>query len=50
MQKRMSTRLLKLKSEKGKQELSDGKTIGGRGKLTAIAIQQISIYYGLSIR
>lgn len=50
VQKRMSTRLLKLKSKKGRQELSDGKTIGGRGRLTGAAIKQISIYYGLAIR
>lgn len=50
VQKRMSTRLIKLKAKKGKQLLSDKKTIGGRGRLTGAAIKQISIYYGLAIR
>lgn len=50
VQKRMSTRLLTLKHKTGKQLLSDGLTIGGRGRLTGVAIKQIAIYYGLAIR
>lgn len=50
VQKRMGTRLRTLKSKKGKSKLSDGKTIGGRGRLTDAAIKQITTYYGLAIR
>jgi hypothetical protein len=49
VQKRMGKRLLNLKATtKGK--LSDGKTIGGRGRLTETKIKQIQKYYGLAIR
>lgn len=40
----------KTKNQKGRQELSDGKTIGGHRRLTGVAIEQIAIYYGLAIR
>ena len=49
IQKRMGKRLLNLKSStKGK--LADGKTIGGRGRLTEAVIKRIQIYYGYAIR
>lgn len=49
VQKRMAKHLLKLKaSTKGK--LDDGKTIGGRGRLTEVKIKQLQRYYGLAIR
>ena len=49
VQKRMGKHLLKLKSStKGK--LKDGKTIGGRGRLTEAKIKQLQRYYGLAIR
>ena len=49
VQKRMRKRLLNLKSvTKGK--LSDGKTIGGKGRLTEAIIKKIQRYYGLAIR
>ena len=49
VQKRMGKHLLKLKSStKGK--LDDGKTIGGRGRLTDAKIKQLQRYYGLAIR
>ncbi len=45
----MGKRLLNLKSStKGK--LADGKTIGGRGRLTEAVIKRIQIYYGYAIR
>lgn len=50
VQKRMGTRLRNLKSKSGKQKLSDGLTIGGRGRLTGSAIQRITTFYGLAIR
>ena len=49
VQKRMGKHLMNLKATtKGK--LSDGKTIGGRGRLTEEKIKQIQRYYGLAIR
>ena len=49
VQKRIGKRLLNLKSvTKGK--LADGKTIGGRGRLTEAIIKKIQRYYGLAIR
>ena len=49
VQKQMGKHLLKLKGNtKGK--LSDGKTIGGKGRLTEAKIEQLQRYYGLAIR
>ncbi|KAL7296829.1 hypothetical protein TKK_0010226 [Trichogramma kaykai] len=48
--KRMGTRLRNKKKDCGKNVLSDVKTIGGRGRLTAVAIDQLSSYYTLAIR
>ncbi|XP_028419014.1 uncharacterized protein LOC114544628 [Dendronephthya gigantea] len=49
VQKRMGKNLLNLKATtKGK--LADGKTIGGRGRLTEEKIKKIQRYYGLAIR
>ena len=49
VQKRMGKHLMNLKATtKGK--LEDGKTIGGRGRLTEEKIKQIQRYYGLAIR
>lgn len=50
IQKRMGSRLRKLKKSLGKEKLEDGKTIGGRGRLTDSAIIQIQNYFGLAIR
>ena len=50
VQKRMGTRLRNLKKSMGKTKLKDGKTIGGRGRLTATQIDQIQTYYGNAIR
>lgn len=50
VQKRMGTRLRKLiKDMKGKK-LSDGKPIGGRGRLTKEEVDKLQLYYGLAIR
>ena len=48
VQKRLGTRLRKLKS--GKKKLSDGKGIGGRNRLTDKMIDTMQNYYGLAIR
>lgn len=49
VQKRMGKALLNLKSTT-KGRLSDGKTIGGRGRLTDVKIKDIQRQYGLAIR
>lgn len=49
-EKRMSSRLTKIKSKMGRNQMSDGKTIGGRGRLTDTAIKLIQKFYGLAIR
>lgn len=50
IQKRMGSHLRKLKSKFGKTKISDGKTIGGHGRLTGAAINIIQLYYGLAIK
>ena len=49
VQKRMGKRLLNLKA-RNKEKLADGKTLGGRGRLTEAVIKKIQRYYGLAIR
>ena len=49
VQKRMGKHLLNLKT-KTKGKLADGKSIGGRGRLSEEKIKQIQKYYGLAIR
>lgn len=50
VQKRTGTRLRNLKKKVGKSKLSDGKTMGGKGRLTNAGINEIQKYYGLAIR
>ncbi|GFX90505.1 uncharacterized protein TNCV_4335091 [Trichonephila clavipes] len=50
VQKRMGTRLRKLKLVYSKNKLSDGKTIGGNGRLTDSLIDKLAHYYGNAIR
>ncbi|GFX92321.1 uncharacterized protein TNCV_1112481 [Trichonephila clavipes] len=50
VQKRMGTRLRKLKLVYSKKKLSDGKTIGGKGRLTDSLIDKLAHYYGKAIR
>lgn len=50
VQKRMGMRLRNLIKSLGRQTLSDGKGIGGRGRLTAQIIDGLSSYYGKAIR
>ena len=50
IQKRLGSRLRKLKASYGKKKLADGKTIGGRGRLTEKLIDTMQNYYGLAIR
>ena len=48
IQKRMGTRLRKLKSSGIK--CSDGKSVGGKGRLTDRLIDKLTVYYGNAIR
>ena len=50
VQKRVGGRLRNLKSKYRKKKLSDGKGIGGRGRLTDKMIDTMQNYYGLAIR
>ncbi|GFS70833.1 uncharacterized protein TNCV_2897711 [Trichonephila clavipes] len=50
VQSRMGTRLRKLKLVYIKNELSDGKTIGGKGRLTDSLIDKLAHYYGNAIQ
>ncbi|GFU76144.1 uncharacterized protein TNCV_206881 [Trichonephila clavipes] len=50
VQKRMGTRLRKLKLIYSKKKFSDGKTIGGKGRLTDSLIDKLAHYYGNAIR
>ena len=50
VQKRLGTRLRKLKSKLGTRKLKDGKGIGGKGRLTRKVMDKMQNYYGLAIR
>ena len=50
IQKRMGSRLRELKRRSGKTHLEDGKTIGGKGRLTDKVIDSLQVYYGQAIR
>ena len=50
VQKRMGTRIRRLKASYKKQKLSDGKGLDGRGRLTDDMIDRIQNYYGMAIR
>ena len=50
VQKRLGTALRKLKVTHRGQKLSDGKTIGGAGRLTDALINSLQNYYGDAIR
>lgn len=50
MQKRMGRRLRNLKKEMKGKKLSDGKSLGGPGRLTEAEIDKLQTYYGLAIR
>lgn len=50
MQKRMGTRLRKIKKEMKGKKMSDGKTLGGQNRLTDAEIDKLQTYYGLAIR
>ena len=49
IQKRVGARLRKLKSN-SKSNLSDGKPIGGKGRLTDKMINKLQNYFGIAIR
>lgn len=50
IQKRMGTRLRKLKSDNKGIVLSDGLKLGGKNRLTSAVIDQLQTYYGQAIR
>lgn len=50
VQKRMGTRLRKLKLMNRGKKLSDGKSIGGKNRLTDKIIDKLTTYYGNAIR
>ncbi|GBM80681.1 hypothetical protein AVEN_137208-1 [Araneus ventricosus] len=50
VQKRMGSRLRKLKKKYGSKKLYDNKTISGKGRLTDNIIDQLSVFYGNAIR
>lgn len=50
VQKRFGNRARKLKASLAGKKLSDGKTIGGRGRLTNALIDEMQSYYGNAIR
>lgn len=50
VQKRMGTRLRRLKTKMKGLKLSDGKPLSGKGRLTDAEIDRLQTYYGLAIR
>ena len=50
VQKRAATQLRSLKKLTGNKKLLDGKTLGGKGRLTLKEIDRLQIYYGLAIQ
>ena len=50
IQKRMCSQLRSLKTKSGRTHLSDGKPIGGQGRLTKKVIDSMQVYYGKAIR
>ena len=50
LQKRLGTRLRKIRNEKKHEILSDGKKISGKGRLTDKIINKMQNYYGMAIR
>ena len=50
VQKRVGAHLRNLKHISGKNKLADGKTLGGKGRLTLKEIDRLQMFYGLAIR
>lgn len=50
VQKRMGSRLRKLKQDYKSKKLSDGKGLSGKGRLTDSIINKLTVYYGNAIR
>ena len=50
IQKRLGSRLRKLRSQWKGKKLDDGKGISGRGRLTDVAINTMQNYFGMAIR
>ena len=49
VQKRVGTHLRDLRKITGNSKLADGKTLGGKGRLTLKEIDKLQLYYGLAI-
>ena len=50
VQKRIGTSLRKLKKNLAGKKLADGRTLGGRGRLTDAMIDKLQAYYGMAVR
>ena len=50
VQKRMGTRLRKLRNDYKGKKLGDNKPISGKGRLTDVLINKMQNYYGIAIR
>ena len=50
VQKRVGTQLRDLRKITGNSKLVDGKTLGGKGRLTLKEIDKLQLYYGMAIR
>ena len=50
VQKRLGAALRRKKKECGRRRLCDGKTIGGRGRLTDQLVNKLQNYFGLALR
>ena len=50
VQKRIGASLREYKRKMKSEKLSDGKPVGGKGRLTKVAIDSMQNYYGLAIR
>lgn len=50
VQKRLGSRLRRFKKENKLLKFSDGKGLGGKGRLTDDVIDKLQLYYGLAIR
>ena len=50
VQKRVGANLRKLKKDYAGKKLSDGLSLGGRGRLTDNLIKDLQSYYGMAVR
>lgn len=50
VQKRLGSRLRRLKNKMKGRKLADDKVLGGKGRLTDAVVDKLQTYYGLAIR